>query len=88
MRKTLALATIAVMIALLACSGPASPPDTVRTGPPGEVGSHAGGDNIWGLRSDPDTPTHGNAGLYERVSTAGNDPNHDRGPHPFRYTGI
>ena len=34
LRKTLALATIAVMIALLACSGPASTPDTVGTRPP------------------------------------------------------
>ena len=34
LRKTLALATIAVLIALLACSGPASTPDTVGTRPP------------------------------------------------------
>ena len=43
MRKTLVLATIAVLIALLACSGPAPTPDTVGTEAPGEVGSHAGG---------------------------------------------
>ena len=40
MRKTLAVATIAVLIGLLACAGPAPTPDIVGTRSPGEIGSH------------------------------------------------